>query len=162
MYVTRHSFFNMGSFHAGRPLQAGIQRAFDHLSPVQDNGNGVSASSARPWLPPVDIREDEGRFVILADIPGMDPQQIEVSMDKGVLRIKGSRERADGIVASDDKAGRFSRVERAHGAFDRCFALPESADADGITASGNHGVLEISIPKKALPTPRRITINGGH
>jgi HSP20 family protein len=162
MYVTRHSFFNTGGFHAGRPLPAGIQRAFDHLSSVQANGNGVSTSSAHPWSPPVDIREDERRFVILADIPGMDPQQIEVSMDNGVLSIEGTRERADGAAVSDDHAGKFSRIERAHGAFHRRFAVPESADAEGITASGNHGVLEIRIPKKALPTPRRITINSGH
>ncbi len=164
MYVTRQAFFNARNFNTSRflaasPLPAAFLQALGRSQPVQDNDSSVSTASPRPWSPQVDIREDEQRFVILADIPGIDPPQIEVSMDKGILSIKGKRERAAGI---DNKAGKFSRVERVHGEFHRRFALPETADAEGITASGSHGVLEISIPKKALPTPRRITINSGH
>jgi len=85
-----------------------------------------------------------------------------VSMDKGVLSINGARESGSGGTASDGQAARFTRVERVQGKFQRRFSLPESADAEGITATGSHGVLEITIPKKALPTPRRITINSGH
>lgn len=154
MYVTRHSLFNTG--HSA-PLA--IRQAFDSFLPVQDND--ISNAAPKQWSPRVDIREDERRFVILADIPGIDPSLIEVSMDKGVLSINGARESGSGGTASDGQAARFTRVERVQGKFQRRFSLPESADAEGITATGSHGVLEITIPKKALPTPRRITINSG-
>jgi HSP20 family protein len=106
------------------------------------------------WAPRVDIRDEDKRFMILVDVPGVDPSTIEVSMDKSILTIKGERK-----VDSEESAGKLTRQERVHGSFHRRFALPESADADGISAHGKHGVLEISIPKKAETTPRRITIH---
>lgn len=105
------------------------------------------------WAPRVDIKEDDKRFVILADIPGIDPAGIEVSMDKSVLTIKGERQQE-----TLEEGHRYTRLERAHGAFLRRFALPDSADAEGITARGHNGVLEVSIPKRAQSAPRRIEI----
>ncbi|GLQ87039.1 Hsp20/alpha crystallin family protein [Dyella flagellata] len=117
----------------------------------ESDGSSVVTSQ---WAPRVDIKEEEQRFVIFADIPGVDPASIEVSMEKGILAIKGER-----TLEKQEQAGRFTRVERAHGSFHRRFALPDSADADNISATGKHGVLEIVIPKKAEKAPRRITIN---
>jgi len=113
----------------------------------------ATQASEAQWAPRVDIKEDDKRFVILADIPGVDPAGIEVSMDKGVLTIKGERKQEN-----LEEGHRFTRVERAHGAFLRRFALPDSADAEGITAHGRNGVLEVSIPKRAESAPRRIEI----
>jgi HSP20 family protein len=105
------------------------------------------------WAPRVDIKEEPQRFVIQADIPGVDPKDIEIHMDKGILSIKGERK-----IESSASSDEYSRVERAHGMFYRRFALPDSANPEGITASGKHGVLEISIPKKPETTPRRIEV----
>ncbi len=105
------------------------------------------------WAPRVDIREEDKRFVIEADIPGVDPKDIEINMDKGVLSIRG--ERKTGHKVED---GKFTRAERAHGVFHRRFALPDSANPDGVRATGRHGVLEIEIPKRPETTPRRIDI----
>lgn len=150
MNLSRHGIWN-----AGNGLPEEIRQAFDRfLQPEDGDASNVVTSQ---WAPRVDIREDEQRFVILADIPGVDPAQIEVSMDKGILTIKGER---DAVAAEKD--GKFTRVERARGAFHRRFALPDSADAEGVTATGKFGVLEIVIPKKAQATPRRITINVNH
>jgi HSP20 family protein len=150
MHMGRHSIWNSSNH-----LPEEVRQAFDRfLQPQESDASSVVTSQ---WAPRVDIREDEQRFVILADIPGVDPAQIEVNMDKGVLTIKGEREA--GINGHD---GKFTRVERARGVFHRHFALPDSADAEGITANGKFGVLEIMIPKKALEAPRRITINSGH
>jgi HSP20 family protein len=91
--------------------------------------------------------------VLQADIPGVDPQDIEIQLDRGLLTIKGERR----IERRFDN-GRFERVERMHGPFHRRFALPDSADPDGIRASGHDGVLEIVIPKRAEARPRRIPI----
>ncbi|MGN7725294.1 Hsp20/alpha crystallin family protein [Luteimonas sp. 22616] len=112
-----------------------------------------SASASAQWLPQVDIREETDRFVIRADLPGIDPQDIEVQMDKGILSIQGERKAE--VVA---EGAHYTRVERRNGSFNRRFALPDSADADGIVASGRNGVLEVSIPKKPETTPRRIRV----
>jgi HSP20 family protein len=118
-----------------------------------DNDTDQSNVVTSQWVPRVDIKEEINRFVILADIPGVDPKEIEVHMEKGILSIKG--ERRDEVKEENDK---FTRVERTRGVFYRRFALPDSADAEGITANGKHGVLEIAIPKKPETTPRRINI----
>jgi len=125
---------------------------------VQGDADASSVVTSE-WTPRVDIREERSRFVILADLPGIDPAQVEIWMDKGVLSLKG--ERAPPVQDAVDGAThevRFSRVERTTGRFHRRFTLPDSADADAITASGHHGVLEISIPKRAESTPRRIQV----
>jgi HSP20 family protein len=108
------------------------------------------------WAPRVDIREEDKRFVIEADIPGVDPKDIDVHMEKGVLSIRGERKEEHKV-----ENGKYTRVERSHGIFHRRFALPDSADSDGITAKGSHGVLEISIPKRPETTPRKIDIQTG-
>ncbi|MET1162339.1 MAG: Hsp20/alpha crystallin family protein [Pseudoxanthomonas sp.] len=128
--------------------QEQINRLFERFA-----DNGAANSPASQWVPRVDVREEADRFVILADLPGIDPEQIDIQMDKGVLSIKGQRS-SEGATES----ARYSRIERRQGAFHRDFALPDSADAEGIVASGRNGVLEISIPKKAESTPRKIQV----
>ena len=113
----------------------------------------VDTTANAQWMPRVDIKEEAARFVILADLPGVDPQEIEIRMDKGILTIQGAR-KVDETVDGEH----FSRVERRHGAFARNFALPDSADADGISATGRNGVLEVVIPKKPESAPRRIQV----
>jgi HSP20 family protein len=117
----------------------------------EDDQSNVVTSQ---WTPRVDVKEEAQRFVIQCDIPGVDPNEIEISMEKGVLSIRG--ERKSSAVTEGE---RFTRVERSHGLFHRRFSLPDSADADSISAQGKHGVLEIVIPKKPEQTPRRIQIN---
>ena len=132
------------------PLQDELQQVFERF--FGDSDADSSSVVTAQWVPRVDIREEAERFVILADLPGVDPAQIEINMDKGILSIKGERkaEEADGT--------RYSRQERAHGVFFRRFALPESANPDGIAATGRNGVLEISIPKRPEASPRRINV----
>ncbi len=123
--------------------------------PARRTGSALAdaASGSSQWQPPVDIREEAERFVIRADLPGIDPQDIEVQMDKGILTLKGER------AGEETEEGKgYSRRERAWGAFHRRFALPDSADADNITASGRNGVLRIDIPKRPRATPRRIEV----
>jgi len=125
------------------------------LSRFFDGADGERTAAAAAWTPRVDVREEASRFVLVADVPGVDPASIEIQMDKGVLSLKG--ERAAGVI---EDGVNYTRVERAHGRFDRRFVLPDSADAEAITARGSNGVLEIAIPKKAEAAPRRIAING--
>lgn len=128
---------------------------------VQGDASDGSSVVTSQWTPRVDIREERDRFVILADLPGIDPADVEVWMDKGVLSLKGERKPALGDAQDGDPAAsevRFSRIERSIGRFHRRFTLPDSADPDGITAMGHNGVLEIGIPKRPETTPRRIQV----
>lgn len=114
-----------------------------------------SRTTAGDWLPAVDIREEAERFVIHADLPGVDPKDIDVRMEHGILAIKGQRE----TMRQDAREG-YRRSERVRGAFQRRFSLPDSADAEGITATSQHGVLEVIIPKRHKAQPRRIEVTG--
>ena len=111
--------------------------------------------SAADWVPAVDIKEEDTRFVIHADVPGVDPDDIEVRMEDGVLTIKGERQSED----KEEREG-YKRIERVRGSFFRRFSLPDTADAEGITAKAKNGVLEIIIPKHEKVQPRRIEVQG--
>jgi HSP20 family protein len=95
-------------------------------------------NSALTRVPAADIREEPGRFMRYADLPGVDPQDIEVQMERGLPTIEGERR-----VDASGENGNYSRIERMHGVFHRRFALPDSADPEGLTASGFNGVLQV-------------------
>ena len=136
-----------GRFHSD------INRLFGDLALATDNEHDGSRDVASRWSPAVDITEEADRYVLTADVPGVDPKGIEVTMEDGVLTIKGERIREE----THERDG-FKRVERAHGSFYRRFSLPDSANAEAITANGSNGVLEISIPKHEKVQPRKISI----
>ncbi len=106
------------------------------------------------WVPAVDVREEDDRFVIHADVPGVDPKDIEVTLENGVLTVSGHRE-----SEKKEEGKGFSRVERSSGSFFRRFTLPDTADAEKIKAKSNNGVLEIAIAKHDKLQPRRIKID---
>jgi len=123
-------------------------------SPEYNSLSDDDATSATAnWAPSVDISEDEKAFTLLADIPGVDPDKIDISMDKGVLTIKGERQ-----SVSTEESENFKRVERQSGQFYRRFTLPDSADAEKIEANSKHGVLTITIPKQEVSVSRRIEV----
>lgn len=105
------------------------------------------------WTPAVDIEEHGDKFVIQADVPGVDPASIEITLEKGVLTLAGRRERP----AAPAGVTRC-HSERAEGRFLRRFALPDTADAEAVSASNRHGVLQIVIPKRAQAQPRKISV----
>jgi HSP20 family protein len=148
MAITRQGPWQVQGSH----FQDEIRNVFDRFftSDETDQSNVVTSQ----WTPRVDIKEEDTRFAIFADIPGVDPKDIEITMEKGILSIRGER-KAD----SNGQNGKLTRAERAHGSFYRRFALPDVADADGIQANGKNGVLEISIPKRPKAEPRRINVN---
>jgi HSP20 family protein len=135
-------------------LQDEIKHVFDRFFQTGDDQDESSVVTSQ-WAPLVDIKEEPEQFVIYADLPGIDPQDVEVLMDKGILTIKGERK-----SETSEQTERYSRVERRYGSFHRRFALPDSADPDGIAASGRNGVLMITIPKRPETKPRRIQVGG--
>ncbi|MBI5042087.1 MAG: Hsp20/alpha crystallin family protein [Gammaproteobacteria bacterium] len=117
---------------------------------TKEAGASIAASD---WTPAVDIKEEADRFVITADVPGVDPKDIELHMENGVLTIKGERQ-------SETKEARegYKRIERVRGSFYRRFSLPDTTNAEAISAKSQHGVLEVVIPKQQKVQPRRIEV----
>ncbi len=120
---------------------------------LSSNDNDFSNVVTSHWRPAVDIKEEADRFLITADLPGVDPKDIEITMDNGILTIKGERQ----SEVRDEKEG-YKRVERVSGTFYRRFSLPDTADAERIEAKGNHGVLEVVLPKHEKVQPRKIEV----
>jgi HSP20 family protein len=134
-----------------------VNRLHRQLDQAFNRTTDTAATTSAPsvaWIPRVDIYEEAERFVVLADVPGVEPKDIDITADKGVLTIRG--ERASQKQATD-KSG-YERIERTSGSFLRRFTLPETANTESITAKHTNGVLEVSIPKHAQVQPRRISV----
>ncbi len=119
-----------------------------------EDGDGSSVVTSH-WTPAVDVKEEADRFVISADVPGVSREDIDITMENGILTIKGERK-----LAQDGQREGYRRSERLFGAFYRRFALPAGADAEHISAACTNGVLEIVIPKEEAVKPRRIEVRG--
>ena len=132
-------------------LSREMERVFDRRAMAADES---TQSATADWVPAVDIKEEENRFLVVADIPGVDPSDIEITMDNGVLTIRGERS-----SENTEEGEGFKRVERSRGSFYRRFALPDTADVEKVTATGKHGVLEVVIPKQERAQPRRVTVD---
>jgi HSP20 family protein len=116
--------------------------------------NDLNPSSfSDKWAPAVDIKEDDNRYVVKADLPGVASKDIDITMENNMLTISGERKSEN---ETNEKG--YHRVERTYGSFTRSFSFPQNADADGIKAINKDGVLEISIPKKASSLPKKIQI----
>ncbi len=121
--------------------------------PGRSLGQSDVETSVADWAPAVDIVEEKGRFLLRADVPGVTPEDIEINMEDGVLSIAGERH-----TEKHEDAEGVRRFERVSGRFYRRFSLPETADADSISARSANGILEVSIPKLPEVQPRRITV----
>ncbi|MHA1569390.1 MAG: Hsp20/alpha crystallin family protein [Alphaproteobacteria bacterium] len=131
-----------------------LRREMDRVFESSENAEGSNIATA-DWTPAVDIKETDTAFVITADIPGVDPKDIEVNMENGVLTIRGERKEEK----EEEREG-YKRIERVRGTFYRRFSLPDTADADKISAKSKNGVLEITIPKQEKVQPRKIAVEG--
>lgn len=138
MAITRYEPWGLLS-----QLQRELERAHE--------GNGSIATAE--WAPAVDIKEESDKFVLHADIPGVKPEDIEVSMEDGVLTIKGEKK----TEAKTEKE-HYKRVERTYGSFYRRFSLPDTADPNAISAKAKNGVLELIIPKREAVQPKKINV----
>lgn len=135
-------------------IQNEVNRLFDSFfdSPAAGAGGG----RMRRWVPPMDLVEDDGRYLLRADLPGVSEEDVKIELDERVLTVSGERK-----AAVESEQGGVHRIERGHGAFSRSLTLPEGVDGDAISARFDRGVLEVAIPKPALRTPRRIAIAVG-
>ncbi|KTD58121.1 heat shock protein, Hsp20 family [Legionella sainthelensi] len=106
------------------------------------------------WAPSVDLKEESARFLVIADLPGVKKEDMDISLENHVLTIKGKRD-----IEKTENQKHYTRRERVQGQFYRRFYLPETADDKQISARYTNGVLEIIIPKKENETPKKIDIS---
>jgi len=110
-------------------------------------------SAGASWVPPVDIFEEAESIRIMAEIPGVNPNAVKISLENNVLTIHGTKEQV-----AEERSERVHRYERTYGAFERSFTLPATVDANNIKASYEHGVLTITLPKVEKAKPRQIAV----
>ncbi len=139
-------------FRALNEIHRELSRVFDNrrsytLEPI--------AYSTANWSPQVDIKETDTEFTVSADLPGVTPEEVDVTLHNGILTIKGERS----SEKNTEKDG-YKRRERIRGSFFRQFTLPESTNEDAIKAKSVNGVLVITIPKAEKPKPLSITVEG--
>jgi len=132
-----------------------LQREVNRLFETSRFGDEETGHTLADWMPAVDIKEEPNQFVIHADLPGVDLKDIEVTLENGVLTLKGQR-----ASERKEETEQYRRVERVRGTFLRRFSLPDVADAEKVSAKCKDGVLEVIVPKREAAQPRRIAIEG--
>lgn len=132
-------------------LQREVDRAFrDAL------GSGSSPATAGAWAPALDVEETEDAFTLHIELPGVAPDDVEVSLEENVLTVAGERR-----FYEDRESDGFRRIERSFGRFHRAVRLPDRVAADRVTATHRDGLLTIEVPKAEEAKPRRIEVRNG-
>ena len=135
-------------------LQNEMNRLFTTFFDTPTNGNGET--TARRWIPAMDLVETDDHFVLKADLPGLAEGDVNLEVEDNVLTVSGERK-----AEHEDKREGYVRVERSYGVFRRSLTLPEGIDPEGVTARFDKGVLEVRIPKPEERKPRRVAIQVG-
>ena len=118
---------------------------------------GDGELSTRTWAPPVDIFENADNIVLKAELPGIDPKDVEIRVEDNTLYLKGERK-----FEQEVKEEHYHRVERSYGSFARSFSLPNSIDADKVVADYKDGLLTLTMPKREEAKPKTIKIEIKH
>ncbi|PYT64446.1 MAG: molecular chaperone [Acidobacteria bacterium] len=138
-------------FRGATTLQEQINRVFGDVV-----GRTGEESNLTPWAPAVDIYETENELVVKADLPDVNPQDLDIRVENNVLTIRGER-KFENEVNEDN----YLRIERAYGSFCRSFSLANSVKSEAIKADYQNGVLTLSIPKREEAKPKQIKVNVG-
>jgi HSP20 family protein len=130
------------------PFRHEMEELFDRFFGPEDGGNGATA-----WAPRVDVEETDKEILVKADLPGVDPKDVEIAVSDGALVVKGERKEA-----KEERRKNSHRVERFVGQFYREIPLPAGADEDRITATSAKGVITVTVPKKPGAQPKKIAV----
>ena len=130
-----------------------LARLQDEVNRLFDTGGLVRSGESVGWTPACDIYEDEEAVSLKFELAGVDPKDVDVRFENGVLTVKGERK-----LEKEETRERYHRVERSYGTFTRSFSLPGTLDPERIKAEAKNGVLQITLPKKAEAKPRAIQV----
>lgn len=126
---------------------AGLRAFEDTMSRLLAEPNG------RPWVPAVDILENENELIVKADVPDVKFEDIDVRLENGTLTLKGERK-----FEKETEKGGWHRLERSYGAFERSFTLPETVDPEHVKADYKNGTLTVTLAKKEIAKPRQVKV----
>ena len=132
-----------------RSTQDQFGRVFSELF-----GRAAQDSNLTTWAPAVDILENEHELVVKADLPDVDPNDLDIRIENNLLTIRGERR-----FAKKSSEGNYLRVERAYGSFARSFSLANTVNSEGIKADYHNGVLSLTLPKREEAKPKQIKVN---
>ncbi len=149
--MTTMNRFEQQPFRGASALLEQINRAFGDMA-----GRTGEESNLTPWAPAVDIYETEHELVVKADLPEVNPQDLDIRVENNILTIRGERKFENKVNEEN-----YLRVERAYGSFSRSFSLANSVKSDAINADYQNGVLTLSIPKREEAKPKQIKVNVG-
>ena len=142
-----------GPFRDLAGLQERIDRLFEDSFSRLRGPFSSEALERGAWSPAVDIVESDDEIVLKADLPGLDPADVDIQVQNGTLTLKGERK-----FTSDVKEDDYRRVERVYGSFLRSFSLPQTVDPDKVEADYRNGVLEVRLPKRPEAKPKQIKV----
>ena len=138
-------------FRGATTLQEQINRVLGEMV-----GRTAEESNSTPWAPAVDIYETEHELVVKADLPEVNPQDLDIRVENNILTIRGERKFENKVKEED-----YLRIERAYGSFSRSFSLANSVNSEAIKADYHNGVLTLNIPKREEAKPKQIRVNVG-
>ena len=141
----------LSNFRGTSTLQDQINRLFNDTFERTGQESNLTA-----WAPAVDIYENEHELVVKADLPDIDPKDLDIRVENNILSIRGERKFAKQV--SEDN---YLRVERAYGSFSRSFSLANTVNPEGIKADYQNGVLTLTVPKREEAKPKQIKVNVG-
>jgi HSP20 family protein len=136
-------------FHRATSLQDQVNRLFSNVLE-----RGSEESSLTAWAPSVDIYETEHELVVKADLPEVDPKDLDIRVENNILTIRGERKFEKKVNEEN-----YLRVERSYGSFARSFTLANTVNSEAIKADYQNGVLTLSIPKREEAKPKQIKVN---
>ena len=151
MYVTT-TRRQLDPFSSLRRLNTALDEAFNGW-PFQSQESGALTST---WLPACDVFEDKDAVKIVAEVPGVRPEDVKLSLENNLLTVRGEKKQQ-----AEETTERVHRYERSYGLFERTFSLPTTVDPDKIAAKYEQGILTITIPKAERARPREIPVKVG-
>ena len=160
-HATMSFFWDFDPFHEMDVLQRRLDRLYNAAPALDDKTSGqlsrCTSERGAPltnWRPHIDVKETDKEIVLHADVPGVSENDVNVSIEDGVLTVSGKRE-----CTKKDKNERYHRVERSYGSFSRSVALPDNVDPAQVKANFENGVLEVRVPKPELLPPKKVTVS---
>ena len=137
-------------------VQNRLNRIFDDAFGGNPRASEEDWALGGQWAPSVDIFEHEGNLVLKAELPGIEPKDVDVHVENNVLTLRGERK-----FESEVKREKYHRVERAYGTFSRSFTLPNVVDTEKIKAEFKDGVLQVTLPQREEAKPKQIQVSVG-
>ena len=155
MGTTMNALTHWDSFKEMEETHNRLARIFG-LAPARTGTGGQEAMTLTRWAPSVDIMEDVGEWLVKADLPEVNKEDVKVTVENGVLTITGERK-----FEKEEKDKKYHRIERSYGSFTRSFSVPDDADASKVSAEFKDGVLTVYLAKSEKARPKSIEVKVG-